>query len=49
MDEVIAAFAERFDARIELAETVREDEHFPAPRSLRDVEITAADMAFVNG
>ena len=49
VDEVIAAFASRFDVRLELAETVREDEHFPAPRSLRDVEVTAADMAFVNG
>ena len=49
VDEVIAAFAERFDATVELAETVREDEHFPAPRSLRDVEVTRADMAFVNG
>ena len=49
VDEVIAAFAGRFNATIELAATVREDEHFPAPRSLRDVEIAPADMAFVNG
>ena len=49
VDEVIAAFAGRFEATIELAETVVEDEHFPAPRALRDVEVTRADMAFVNG
>ena len=49
VDEVIEAFRERFDARIELAETVREDENFPVLRSLRDVELAAGDMAFVNG
>ena len=49
VDEVIEAFKARFDARVELAETVREDEYFPLPRTLRDTELTKADMAFVNG
>ena len=49
VDEVIEAFRTRFDVAIELAETVREDENFPVLRSLRDVELTQADMAFVNG
>ena len=29
VDEIIAAFRERFEVVVELAETVREDEHFP--------------------
>ena len=49
VDEVIEAIRERFDARIELAEVAKEDEYFPLPRPLRDVELTDADMAFVNG
>ena len=49
VDEVIEAVRERFDSTIELAETAREDEHFPLPRELRDLELTDADMAFVNG
>ena len=49
VDEVIEAFRARFDTRIELAETVREDENFPILRSLRDVELAPDDMAFVNG
>ena len=49
VEEVIEAFRARFDVAIELAETVREDEDFPVLRSLRDVELTDADMAFVNG
>jgi len=49
VDEVIEAFSQRFDVSVELAETVREDENFLVMRDLRDVELTAADMAFVNG
>ncbi|VVT21074.1 4-hydroxy-3-methylbut-2-enyl diphosphate reductase [Hoeflea sp. EC-HK425] len=47
--EIIDAFKSRFDATIELAETVQETENFLVNRELRDVELTAADMAFVNG
>jgi 4-hydroxy-3-methylbut-2-enyl diphosphate reductase len=49
VDEIIAAFGERFDVTVELAETAIETEDFPVMRVLRDVELTAADMAFVNG
>ena len=49
VDEIIDAFRERFDVDIELAETAVEDENFLVMRDLRDVELTAADMAFVNG
>ncbi|WP_412051531.1 4-hydroxy-3-methylbut-2-enyl diphosphate reductase [Hoeflea sp. Naph1] len=47
--EIIEAFKTRFGATIELAETVRETENFMVSRELRDVELTAADMAFVSG
>ena len=47
--EIIDAFRSRFDATIELAETVQETENFLVNRELRDVELTSADMAFVNG
>jgi 4-hydroxy-3-methylbut-2-enyl diphosphate reductase len=49
VDEIIAAFGERFDVTVELAETAIETEDFPVMRALRDVELTASDMAFVNG
>jgi 4-hydroxy-3-methylbut-2-enyl diphosphate reductase len=49
VDEIIAAFGERFDVTVELAETAIETEDFPVMRVLRDVELTAPDMAFVNG
>ncbi|CAN7598311.1 4-hydroxy-3-methylbut-2-enyl diphosphate reductase [Rhizobium sp. LjRoot30] len=49
VDEIIAAFRDRFDARVELAETVQENEHFLVNRELRDIALEAADMAFVNG
>jgi 4-hydroxy-3-methylbut-2-en-1-yl diphosphate reductase len=49
VDEIIDAFRERFDVRVELAITVEENEDFPVLRTLRDVELTKADMAFVNG
>ena len=49
VDEIIDAFRDRFDVTVELADTATETEDFPVMRDLRDVELTAADMAFVNG
>jgi 4-hydroxy-3-methylbut-2-enyl diphosphate reductase len=49
VDEIVAAFQQRFDATVELAVTAEETENFPVMRAIRDVELTAADMAFVNG
>ncbi|WP_336278963.1 4-hydroxy-3-methylbut-2-enyl diphosphate reductase [Bartonella sp. CB175] len=49
VDEIIAAFRERYDVTIELAETVVEMETFLVNRELRDVILTPQDMAFVNG
>ncbi|MDP3897459.1 MAG: 4-hydroxy-3-methylbut-2-enyl diphosphate reductase [Mesorhizobium sp.] len=49
VDEIISAFRDRFDARVELAVTAVETENFPVMRAIRDVELTSADMAFVNG
>jgi 4-hydroxy-3-methylbut-2-enyl diphosphate reductase len=49
VDEIVEAFRERFDVRLDLAITATELENFPVMRALRDVELTAADMEFVNG
>jgi 4-hydroxy-3-methylbut-2-enyl diphosphate reductase len=49
VNEIIDAFRTRFNAEVELAETVQELENFPVTRDLRDVELLPADMAFVNG
>jgi 4-hydroxy-3-methylbut-2-enyl diphosphate reductase len=49
VNEIIEAFRTRFDAKVELAETVQENEHFLVNRELRSIELTSADMAFVNG
>lgn len=49
VDEIIEAFRSRYDVTIELAETVIEDENFRVMADLRDIELTAEDMAFVNG
>lgn len=49
VDEIIDAFRARFDVTVELAITATETENFPVMRAIRDVELTAADMAFVNG
>jgi len=49
VDEIIAGFRQRFDVQLELAITAEETEDFPVMRVLRDVELTAQDMAFVNG
>lgn len=49
VDEIIDAFRQRFDVSVDLAVTATETEDFPVMRVLRDVELTPADMAFVNG
>jgi 4-hydroxy-3-methylbut-2-enyl diphosphate reductase len=49
VEEIIEAFRERFDVAVDLAVTATELENFPVMRALRDVELTAGDMAFVNG
>jgi len=49
VDEIVEAFRERFDVTLDLAITAVELENFPVMRVLRDVELTAADMQFVNG
>ncbi|MGH6760460.1 MAG: 4-hydroxy-3-methylbut-2-enyl diphosphate reductase [Phyllobacterium sp.] len=49
VDEIISAFGGIYDVRIELAETIIENENFLVMRDLRDVELTSQDMAFVNG
>jgi 4-hydroxy-3-methylbut-2-enyl diphosphate reductase len=49
VDEIIEAFRERFDAKVELAITTEENEHFLVNRELREVELTREDMAWVNG
>jgi 4-hydroxy-3-methylbut-2-enyl diphosphate reductase len=49
VDEIIDAFRARFDVSVQLAVTATETEEFPVMRALRDVELTPADMAFVNG
>ncbi|MFZ1813325.1 MAG: 4-hydroxy-3-methylbut-2-enyl diphosphate reductase [Rhizobiaceae bacterium] len=46
---IVEAFRERFELTIELAETAQETEMFPVMRALRDVPLSASDMAFVNG
>ncbi|MGF9693124.1 MULTISPECIES: 4-hydroxy-3-methylbut-2-enyl diphosphate reductase [unclassified Rhizobium] len=49
VDEIIEAFRQRFDAKVELAITTEENEHFLVNRELRSVELTREDMAWVNG
>ena len=49
VNEIIEAFRARYDATVELADTVEENEHFLVNRELRQIELTQADMAFVNG
>jgi len=49
VDEIVNAFRERFDVRVDLAVTATETENFPVMSALRDVELTPSDMAFVNG
>ncbi len=49
VDEIIEAFRERFVVTIDLAVTAVETENFLVMRELRDVALSRADMAFVNG
>ena len=49
VEEIIDAFRARFEITVDLAVTATETEDFPVMRALRDVELTRADMAFVNG
>ncbi|MGR6431770.1 4-hydroxy-3-methylbut-2-enyl diphosphate reductase [Rhizobium sp. PAMB 3174] len=49
VNEIIEAFRERFDAKVDLAITAEENEHFLVNRELREIELTHADMAWVNG
>ncbi len=49
VDEIIDAFSQRYDVTIDLAITTVETENFLVNRQIRDVELTAQDMAFVNG
>ncbi|MGY6708671.1 MAG: 4-hydroxy-3-methylbut-2-enyl diphosphate reductase [Rhizobiaceae bacterium] len=49
VEEIIEGFRQRFATELELAITVEETENFPVMRDLRDVELTNADMAFLNG
>jgi 4-hydroxy-3-methylbut-2-enyl diphosphate reductase len=49
VNEIIDAFSERFEIDVELAVTATETENFPVMSALREVDLTGADMAFVNG
>jgi 4-hydroxy-3-methylbut-2-en-1-yl diphosphate reductase len=49
VNEILDAFAERFDVLVEPAVTAEETEEFLVMRALRDVALTRADMAFLNG
>ncbi len=49
VDEIVEAFRARYDVTIDLAVTAVEDENFLVMRELRDVDLSNADMAFVNG
>ncbi len=49
IDGIVEALRARFDVTIELVRTAIEDENFPVLRTLRDVPLESADMAFVNG
>ena len=49
VDEVIDAIRTRYDAEIDLVQTVVEDENFLVMRDLRTVALEPSDMAFVNG
>lgn len=49
VNEIIEAFAARFDVMVEPAVTAEENEEFLVMRSLRDTPLTRADMAFLSG
>ena len=49
VDEIIDAFRARFEVKMDVVITAQETENFPVMSVLRDMELTTADMAFVNG
>ena len=49
INQIIEAFRDRFELTLDLVETVKEDEEFLVARDLRDTELLAEDMSFVNG
>ena len=49
VNEIIEAFRARYNASVELADTVEETENFLVNRELRHVPLTVEDMAWVNG
>ena len=49
INEIVGAFSRKFELNLELAIAAVEDEEFMVMRSLRNVELTPSDMAFVNG
>lgn len=49
VEEIIDAFRARFDVTIDIALTAEENENFPVMRDLRETELLASDMAFLNG
>ena len=49
VNEIIEEFRKHFKVTLELVETVVEGELFPVSRELRDIDLEASDMAFVNG
>ncbi|MER0236856.1 4-hydroxy-3-methylbut-2-enyl diphosphate reductase [Fulvimarina sp. MAC8] len=49
VDEIIAKAREEFEVNLEIVQTAEENELFPVMRSIRDIPLTDADMAFVNG
>ncbi len=49
VDEIIDSFRARFDVTVDIVVTAEETENFPVMSALRDVDLTSADMAFVNG
>ena len=49
IQEIVETMRTKYDLTLRLAETVQEDEEFLVMRDLRDVPLTAEDMAFVNG
>jgi 4-hydroxy-3-methylbut-2-en-1-yl diphosphate reductase len=49
VNEILDAFAARFDVMVEPVITATETEEFMVMRALRDVELTKPDMAFLSG
>jgi 4-hydroxy-3-methylbut-2-enyl diphosphate reductase len=49
INEIIEAFRAHYDVVVDPVVTAVETEDFPVMRTLRDVELIAADMAFVRG